>query len=345
MKQLDKVQIQNAIVHLVDTEKASITLSTRPLEMSHSPDVAEYFQDHIKNSLCDPAARTANFASDSELAPIATKAIGSRANFVKLSQEIAEHLHESSDKRISSGAVAICLYSSPQEPTVTRFLAILKLDPADGFHPVEKDDGKGNVWVEFEKVKDVVPSKKEKLLKCAFIRPRPKGVALDYEVVVLDRQAVGSSEPAKFFMTKFLGAEHYADSSDMTRKFYSSGVKTVDILRPAIGNQKAEDIRKSIDAALTGKMVDVSQWVGNLAISKPNRDTLVNALETVIPDGSFEVDENVAKSMVRKRVFKAHGFRMTIDTDEYDDIVKERNKKNGYEEIILHIPDLEEVAR
>jgi len=282
VKQLDKINIQNAIVHLVDSAKADLTLSTRALTMSKTSELSEYFQDHIRNSLRDPAARTASFAADSKFAPIAKKAIGSPSKFVEASHEIAKHLYESSDKRISSGAVAICLYASPEEPTVTRFLGILKLDPADGFHPVEKKDSKGKIYVEFEKVKDVVPSKGEKLLKCAFIRPRPKNVALDYDMVVLDRQTAGSNEPAKFFMTKFLGAEHFGDSSDMTRKFYSSGVKTVDILRPAIGNQKAEDIRKSIDAALTGRTVDVGQWIGNLNIDQTNRDTLTDALNAVI---------------------------------------------------------------
>ncbi|WP_283430854.1 nucleoid-associated protein [Neorhodopirellula lusitana] len=336
----------NAIVHLVDSVKADLTLSTRELTMGKDSDLAEYFQDHIRNSLCDPSTRTATFAKDSKFAPIANTAITSPAKFVETSKEIAKHLYKSSDKRISSGAVAICLYSSPQEPKVTRFLAVLKLDPADGFHPVEKNDGKGNVWVEFEKVEDVVPSSREKLLKCAFIRPRPKEVAMDYDMVVLDRQSAGTTnEPAKFFMQKFLGAEHFGDSSDMTKKFYSSGVKAVEMLRPAIGNQKAEDIRKLIDAALTGKSVDIGQWVGNLTVEQTHKDIIAKAFQAVIPDGSFDVDENIAKAMVKKRTFRAHGFQMTIDADEFDDIVKQRTEKDGYDEIILHIPDLKEVAR
>lgn len=345
MKQLESVKIQSAIVHLVDSVKSELTLSSRSLAVGKGSDLAEYFQDHIKNSLSNPSARTATFASESLFEPIAKKAISSPSKFIETSKEIATHLYESSDKRISSGAVAICLYSSPQEPKVTRFLAVLKLDPADGFHPVEKTDAKGDVWVEFKKVKDVVPSKNEKLLKCAFIRPRPKNVAMDYDMVVLDRQSAGkTSEPAKFFMQKFLGAEHFGDASDMTKKFYSTGVKTVEMLRPALGNQKAENIRKSIDAALTGKKVDIAQWVGNLSIAQASKDTITEALSNVIPDGSFDVDENVAKAMVKKRSFRAHGFQMSIDADEYDDIVKNRTKKNGYDEIILHVPDLKEVA-
>lgn len=289
-----------------------------------------------------------SLALDGTVAPLANAAMKSPSKFLECTNDIATLLFESSDRRISSGAVAILLYGSPQFPQTKRFLAILKLDPADGFHPVEKKDAKGNVYVVFEKVEKVVPPTGEKLLKCAFVRPSVvASQSADYDLVVLDRQKSSSEEPAHFFIEKFLGADFFGNSIDMTEKFYATSLRIVDKLRNEIGNSKAEVVRGAITSAITtGLEIDVDQWVGNLNIKKTAKDTMLNELVAVIPDRAFTIDQDLASRLTKKRVFKGgYGFKLTINSADFGKVVVDRTTENGYEKLVLHVPELHEVER
>ncbi len=344
MKNVSTVSITHAIIHLVDPSKEEPVLSDRPLLLAPDSEIRAYFEDHIRNSLHDTAARTASFKDDSQLKGLSDTILGYPSKFVETSKKIAQHLFDSSDKRISNGAVAICLYTSPEFAEVKRFIAILKLDHSDGFSPVPKKE-KDGIFVDFKKIKDVVPSKREKLLKCAFIRPRSDADLATYDMVVLDRQTSSTNEPALFFVEKFLGAEYFATSTDLTRKFYVNSVNTVNLLRDTIGEEKSEYVRKAIDVAMRGESIDTELWVSNLSIAKVAKETLKKALDDQLHDSSFEVDEAVAAKLVKKRVFKAPGLRMTIDADAYDSIVFSTTKENGYIQLVLRVPELVEIAK
>jgi len=347
MKNITEVTIEKAIVHLVDSKKKLITLSSRELSMKGNSEIAFYFSEHIRKSLNDPSARTAKFKVSSKVKPMATNAVNNPKGFLKNSQDIAQYLFDSSDRRISTGAVAICLFCSSTHQSEQKYLSILKLDPADGFHPVEKKDNDGSIYVIFEKVEKVVPSTGEKLLKCAFISPGDDDDDSEFDLVVLDRQKSTSMEPAQFFIDTFLGAEFVGSSEDMTRKFYTTSIQAIEKLRPTIGHAKADSVRKAVDAAVSSSVeVDVVQWVGNLTLNNKAKDQFLKDLQSQIPDNSFQIDQIVAEKLTKKKVFKgAYGFKLSIDSDHLSKVVKSRTSHVGYEEIILNIPDFKEVEK
>ena len=339
MKNIEEVTIEKAIVHLVDSKKQLITLSSRELTMAVNSEIAAYFAAHIRKSLNDPSARSAKFKESSIVKPLATKAIAEPTEFLINSQGITQHLFDSSDRRISTGAVVVCLFRSSTSQKGPTYLAILKLDPADGFHPVEKLDKNGKVYVIFEKVEQVVPAKGEKLLKCAFVRSDEEATS-EFDLVVLDRQNSTSTEPAQFFIGDFLGAEFIGSPEDMTRKFYTTSIQSIENLRPTIGHTKADAVRKAVDAAVsTSVEVDLTQWVGNLTLNKTAKGQFLKDLQRQIPDNSFQIDQTVAEKLTKKKVFKgAYGFKLSIDSDHVSKVVKSRTSHVGYEEVVLNIP-------
>ena len=249
----------------------------------------------------------------------------------------------------SRTVLVVCFYTARNYPRIKRFLAILKLEPADGFRPVTVYEN-GVTLIRLEVVENVVPSTGERLLKSAFIQPRPVGVAAgsyqDYDLMVLDRQKPGRDEPAQFFTRAFLGAESVQDAAELTRRFYIESLGGLRDIREQITEKKAETIRTAIEAAVSGAEIDIDEWTGNLSLPKPAKETILARLSAKIPDRSFQTDQDLGTRLIKKRVFRGdHGFRLQFDADSAGQILVSQRKLDGCEELILHVQNLREVER
>lgn len=352
MRDSEDISIKQAIIHLVDPKKNKITLSNGDLPLAGNKDTREYLEEHIHNSLRDSSTRSACFErpiANPVMLPICSGLFRGRP-FVDGSQKIANHLMKASDKRISAGAIVVCKYTASNYPDVKRFIAILKLDPADGFQPTEVVDKKGNIFIRLEKVENVVPSTGERLLKCAFIQERDvvdgEDPYDDYDMMVLDRQKAESHEPARFFTEDFLQALMFGDAAELTRKFYTTSISVVEDVRSDIGEQKSEAIRKAIDTAVAGVEVNIADWTNNLNVKKSVKQTMLSKLQKVIPDPAFPTDEKMAGRLTKKRVFKGdYNFKLQLDAKRYDEVVVSREQKDAHEQITLRIPNFREVEK
>jgi len=341
MKQVKTIELKRAIIHMVDAKKSKLTHSAGELKLEPPSEKNAYFQHHISKSLQDSASRTATLTDTSRFHEF-NKGL-TAAKFIATTKEIATHLYDSSDKRISAGAIAFCLYSSPEIPGAKQFLAILKLDPSTGFHPVEQLQKDGTVIIDFEKVEGVVPSLGERLLKCAFLKPT-SFEEIPYDLIVLDRQTATSDEPARFFLEKFLGAEFAGQPADMTKQFYLASVGILEKNRAKLGNTRTEQLRNAVTSKLlTSNSVDVKEWCDDLNVTQAIKDQLLEELKDKIPDPSFEIDKDEVGRLTKRRVFKgAYGFRMSLESQHYDKVVYARKKTPKYEELTLRIPNFEE---
>ena len=341
MKEIESIVVERAIIHVVDTKKKQLTLSDWELSVDGNQELQKYLSDHMLKSVQDSASRTAIFKEESRFKNF-LKELGQK-KFIGTSKSIASHLFESSDRRISAGAVAICLFRSPSLKTTRSFLGILKLDQSNSFHPVKQERDDGTIAINFEKVEGTVPSSGERLLKCAFLKPHDTDT-WEHDLVVLDRQTATTDEPAKFFTSDFLGAEFFGSPADMTRTFYSSSNEILEDNRYSLGNTKTEQLRGAVKAALvSGKSIDVKQWVDNLNVKEPIKKSLREKLTASIADASFDVDEATVSKLTKTRTLRgAHGFKMSVESEFYNSIVKDRTEEGNVTVLTLRIPDLKE---
>ena len=354
MRSSQGITVHEAVVHLITPAKGEMTLSSAVLSLNGTgtTKIGEYLAAHVENGLHDAAARTARFRraqDESRLLPVCTKLVDEKTPLLPGSREIAAQLRDASDKRVSNGALVVCFYTARNYPRIKRFLAILKLEPADGFRPVTVYEN-GVTLIRLEVVENVVPSTGERLLKSAFIQPRPVGVAAgsyqDYDLMVLDRQKPGRDEPAQFFTRAFLGAESVQDAAELTRRFYIESLGGLRDIREQITEKKAETIRTAIEAAVSGAEIDIDEWTGNLSLPKPAKETILARLSAKIPDRSFQTDQDLGTRLIKKRVFRGdHGFRLQFDADSAGQILVSQRKLDGCEELILHVQNLREVER
>jgi hypothetical protein len=224
---------------------------------------------------------------------------------------------------ISSGGLAICLFEAENIPG--RFLAILKIDPSDAYVQRALVDEQGNTYTDIQLQADALPSTQEKLQKCAFIRtmdPRYQ----DYDMLLLDRQSSTDEgrRIAQFFIRDFLEAEYALDSNQRTYRLYQALISAQTQLQRTISSEEIEDFNMRIREVVTSASVNLDDWVDRLPMGRDQKNVINRVLLQCMPDREFDLDREFGRKISTKRRFKAeHNFRLSIDSEGYDRIVKE----------------------
>lgn len=125
----------------------------------------------------------------------------------KMALKFAKLIRKTSSK--SDGSLFVLLYSVDGQNNI----AIMKMDPDTGIEV--KDD------LSIRVRKDMLPSKREKLHKAAFIKCLDDYKSNEFHLFALDRQK-NSNEPAKFFMESFLNVKVLPDDKNLTAEYQKS---------------------------------------------------------------------------------------------------------------------------
>lgn len=312
MRYISKIELTGLAFHYIDGKQQRIVLSQELVELNDRKKFLEYISNHIINSLSDPAAKAASFVKNSQnLGDKVQKILSNSIELLNGSQDIARRLFEilKKDKRISPGVLVVCMFrehdilkndetNNDENETTDRaetkicsnnYLGILKLDPTSGFQQqiLKK---KGVTTVDVEIVQDILPSVKQSLQKCAFIRQHnPQS---EYDLLVLDKQTSGTKDISDFFSNKFLGIEEAFDSKRCTSDFYSGLIEVERELAPLLDKKGRSSIENAKKAALTSKEINVNSFLGNLSISPEHIDTAKKIMVNFVHNNSFEVDQN-----------------------------------------------------
>ena len=223
-----QTRIQNLIVHKVDHKNYDEPLLS-DLPSPYSAEVASFLRRHIKNNREHKNSRTAIFCSDVDakgprLKKMVDTILDDPNQFVPESRKIAKHLYDSLDERTSPGDLVICTYSEGDH-SEGPWLALLKMDPSDGFAG-ERQEVDGKWQVVLQRVPNVLPT--GNLQKCAFILPIEMREERKHDLIVLDQQAAryATRRPvASFFSGRFLQCDVNLNREDMTVLFVAGSRK------------------------------------------------------------------------------------------------------------------------
>ena len=328
MRELQQLKIRRAIVHLVLPRQERLVLSTS--ELAKQPPVTGYLERHIQRGLEDTQARAANFVvvGEERVAGVCDRLLGERPRFVDLSQRLARRLYDVTigDDRISDGtlAVLLCEGASP-EGVIERFVALLKLDPADAFRAVEKKDDRGRIVVDLEVEQDVLP-RNERVQKAAFVRAEESSV--EYRILLVDRQ---TEEPAaRFFTTDFLGAEFVLDAEERTRRLHRSLQRAKNAVAPELSANDLAALDQVISGAQVASHVNVDDLVASLPVPSTVRERVDAIVSRDLPDREFDLDPEVASRLVRRRTFRAdNGLRLSVPAGFFEQMVKVTDVPNS----------------
>jgi hypothetical protein len=341
------IQIESVILHLLDPQQNQPVCSQRPLPQTTDPRVFEYFTKHIVNSQSDPKVREARFQSLKSPSAAACRGIlEGKTDLVAGSQDLARNLFgilKADQKRISRGDLAVCLY---QDEAAGRRLALLKIDPVEGFRHAVKQV-KGETYVEVEIDTELMPSTSQELQKCAFVRLRDPQ-SPDSDMVLLDLQG-REEKVAQFFTRTFLGAELMADPRETTRQVAKA---VIDLENELLPTGEWEAVRQEVRAALAGPTARLTrQWVGSLPISQEAKERVETRLaDDQVLDKTLPLEGNLLTKLIEKvRYQGSYGLKIEVLGIHHDDVIKSiiwKKKKAGadYFEILIHTPTLKRVS-
>lgn len=311
MRHVTEVEMNRAILHLAAPNKRGLlTLSERELPLRPGR-VHDFIHGHIEKALQDPSARAASFqvadATGGRISGWCHQALsGTAEEFIQSSRRIAQSMHDhmTQNRNISDAMLAIVAYTGTESNTVSRsqYLALCKLDPGEGFTPVQREDEEGRPYVDLEVEEDILPTTGERLQKAAFVR---SDYDQRYQLLVVDLQGRGPErEPRQWFLQRFLEAETAFDPRELTAGFYKGVRKARDLLASDLGPERTKEFDLAINGALAGETLNVDTFLDAQGLEDEQRQLVVEQIDAQIPDREFRVDPDTRTQLLRTIAFR-----------------------------------------
>ncbi|MEA5511800.1 nucleoid-associated protein [Crocosphaera sp. UHCC 0190] len=357
MRDSTGIKIKQLIVHSINSRETNgLTLSERCIPLDHPGDLTQrlidYFVKHIENSLQDPATKAARFKTetfnDAKVPGICRLLLQERFDLVLGSQKIAKSLKDiiDRDKRISLCNLVMCTYQA-QNYKNQKFIALMKIDPSDVFRQKIEVDEQNRRYVSFEIENDVMPTTKEKLQKCAFIKslnPRPE----DYDMILLDRQIRQQEEVAQFFTEDFLEVELTLDDRERTKRFHQGGTAAMNEIRSQLTPEQNKAVSSAFESAIRQNKVNVDEVINNLPIDDQCKRIIEEKLSD-LPDREFSIDSGYVKNLGKKIYYKGdYGLSISVNFEDHNKVIKKEKPPidgSNFWEITIRTRKWEEVTK
>lgn len=354
MRNATNIQLEQLIVHILDPNNPDgFVQSECTIPLENNQRLVNYFLGHIKNSLKNSSVKAASFITiDNEMVSgICNELLQDRLDFVEGSRKLAQQLYDiiAEDNRINACDLAVCFYQAEKQNHVSRYLALLNIEPSEVFRHIEAHDSQGKMYVDYEIETEVMPTTGEKLQKCAFIQqldPR-----LNYDMMLLDRQKQGK-DVAKFFIKEFMGATPAFDTQQRTDSLYKGLISAHNQIRPELQPHENEYLDQAIQVAIKSDRINLDTWIGALPLSEVYKKQIEQVVSQKLPDREFEIDKAYAQKLISKRRFHGdHGLKVVIEGSEdiYKQVIKSVEHINEpgalpYYCITIHTKKWEEVS-
>jgi len=270
----ENIKLRRMIVHKVDHKKYDEPQFSDLDSPVDDDDVSIFFREHIVNGKDHLYARSGVFSDTAEKGKtdfqgICDQLLSSPQDFVPCSKQIAQHLFDTvkSDQRISAGDLIVAIYTDSDLGDDIECLALLKMDPDDGFVS-EVQEINGQVQIVLKRVKNVLPN--GELQKCAFILPATIRKPVRH-LIVLDQQVTnrgGNRMVATFFISDFLQCKVDLNNKEKTTAFFYGSRDFRDSKKGEWSEPQRENFDNTIEAALQNASIDVAA-VARIALPDP----------------------------------------------------------------------------
>lgn len=331
MRNPGAIQLQRLIVHILDNTGNPAEPTLSDIEVDINDTLNDFFGAHIEKALDDENGKIAKFSNDEGgVRRACIDIFDHNGRFVRNSKRLAEALFlpMRQTRAISPGDMVVCLYTA-QNYADQQFLGIFKMDLASAFtHSVRRDGGR--VRVEIQPQGNVLPSPKQRVQKCVFVRPPSD----DYDMVILDNQIdhlYDAAGVANFFCRTFLECDLWQSNRDKTKLFRSLTSRWVKANYDSLEPAQADLIATSARNAILSESVNVREFA---RVTIADRDLRNNFLEYLrqnrLEDAQFVPDHAYAERATRKKKYKADGgITVAGDADEFDEIVTVSNERDA----------------
>lgn len=349
MRNVSELAIEKVIIHILNNREENPTLIDFPLELTN--DIYSLFEKHIKNSINDESTRIAKFDGDINVVKECCKSIikSPDNNFVPKSKEIAKYLFDimKNNNNISPANFAVCIYSINNEKNI----ALLKMDFSKLIQTKVENIGDKKKKIKVIVSSNGIPNNKQKLQKCVFIRPDdPKN---DYDIILLDRQAIKSKKDdmvANFFSNAFLHCKLTKTDRDNTRMFKAYTQKFIE-KNYSDNVAKSEDIRSHLFSTLkSAEEVNIKSFAEEVfSDNEDKKKEYISYISENLGDFKFNIDKSWVNTYIRRKRIKTNtnveiniDFETSEDKEKFD--IKKHENDDKVDIIIKNVSSYSEVV-
>lgn len=236
-------------------------------------------------------------------------------NFVISSQQIAKQLFDSMNKpQISSANLAVCIYSTSKG----KHIALLKLDFSENIETrvIEENNG---IKIDLIIKDKGVPSAKEKLQKCVFIKDIEEDS--EYDMLLLDRQANENRTDKvvdDFFCKDFLHCELSNTPKDLNRGFKRESFKFIED-NFKNNPERASQLKDLVINFFKGSGEIIVNNFADLCFSdseKDLKDKFLQVISQKVGDFTIPIDHKWVNKNLTKKIYKTNtGINIQIEVD------------------------------
>ncbi|MFY9825253.1 MAG: nucleoid-associated protein [Thermoanaerobaculia bacterium] len=331
-----EIRIVEVILQRVDSGQ-DLEPSRRPLPRDQTPpEIFAYFQKHIANSLssqnlgaasftslADPVAKVCGSilsAPEKQIQTVLTEALGILAK--KLQPLLPKRRDPAQGTRICD--LAVCVYEEEGDGASARRLALLKLDPAEGYRVEPRQDENGLTYYTMVYETEMLPTPKNELQKAAFVRPLAPRPA-DFDLSILDKESRKADVVASYWIREFLGAEPVLDSRRATKNLLEALVKVENQLLP-VDAELWKKLVPAVRSALAGDTVHLTRkWVDELELPAEAAAQAVGELAAKeVWDRAVAVNRPVLSRATQKVSFEGDGgLKVEVREDQREKVVRQ----------------------
>lgn len=321
MRDCKNIQVDETVIHIVNPRGMGFVPSEIHLPLHGNEKLRDYFTNHIRASIHEATATAARFRNlNSEATSgLCAGLFDGTVDFIDGTTKIASILYGilEQDERTKGADLAICFYRAENYPN-HRFLALLKIDPSQVFQHEIQEDEHGREFVNF--VLQPQAFTREKLQKCAFIRPLEPRHSV-YDMILLDKQV---RDVAKYFARDFLDAEDAYDAKERTERLYKSLVRAQNKLRTELTPAERVTLDVQVRSIIRSRRFNANEWLSSLRLPQYATEQLEQTIFEALPDREFELDEQLGEKLVAKRFFRGdYELKVQIPAEHFDDVITE----------------------
>ncbi|MFT8349551.1 nucleoid-associated protein [Clostridium saccharoperbutylacetonicum] len=328
MEYINEININQAIIHILDSNGEDPILNEYSLELSE--DIYTFLYKHLEKCFKDEELKYGKFNLERNIVKEVVQDYlnGVDNDLINLSKELARQLFiiMKANVNIPSGDLIIVSLTTDQGPMI----GILKMDYVKNFtHEIQFVDQKIGIGIVPQSAG--LPGSGQKIQKAAFIKPINEEDK--YNLMILDKQKSSKEDEygANYFINTFLGASIVTNERDMTRTFVKAAENwTRKNITEDAG--KAEEIRTAIKAKLKEEdTINIDEFSAEIFNEHPQiKEDFSSYIKQQGLNEEVAVDKTwVEKKMKRVRLNIDKRIDLYINEDTYHDSSKFEIQRNG----------------
>lgn len=307
MEYINDINIQEAVIHILDNNAVEPILNEYTLELTE--DIYKFLHKHIEKCLKNEELKTAVFNSERNIVKeiVQDYLNGVDTDIVGLSKELARQLFSIMKSNINIPSCDLIVVSLVTD--VGPVIGILKMDYVKNFtHSVEFLDDKIGIGIVPQAAG--LPGSAQRIQKAAFIKPIREDNTFDLYVIDKQKKSEDDDEyGANYFMNSFLGCSVVANKRDMTKTFLKAA-ETWTRSNITENAEKAEMIRTTVKSRLKeDDSIKIEEISSELFKDEPTKK---QDFEMFMKGNGLEEEVAVDKAWIEKKLKRV---RLKIDKD------------------------------